>query len=38
MIAEPRLAARTPPAPHAHARIDDWVDALPWILGRFAEA
>ena len=38
MIAEPRLAARTPPAPHAHARIDDWVDALPWILERFAEA
>ena len=38
MIAEPRLAARTPPAPHAHARIDDWGEALPWILRRFAEA
>jgi hypothetical protein len=38
MIAEPRLAARTPAAAHAHARIDDWGDALPWILARFAEA
>ena len=34
MIAEPRLAAHTPPAPHAHARIDDWGEALPWILER----
>ena len=34
MIAEPRLAARTPPAAHAHARIDDWREALPWILER----
>jgi hypothetical protein len=31
MIAEPRLAAATPPAAHAHARIDDWGEALPWI-------
>lgn len=31
MIAEPRLAAATPPAAHAHARIDDWAEALPWI-------
>ena len=38
MIAEPKLAALTPPAPHAHARIDDWEAALPWILARFAEA
>jgi hypothetical protein len=34
MIAEPRLAARMPAAPHAHARIDDWNEALPWILAR----
>jgi hypothetical protein len=34
MIAEPRLAAHTPPAPHAHARIDDWAAALPWVLER----
>ena len=35
MIAEPRLAATTPPAAHAHARIDAWNQALPWILSRF---
>jgi len=34
MIAEPVLAAVTPPAPFAHARIDDWEEALPWILAR----
>jgi hypothetical protein len=34
MIAEPRLAAHTPAAPHAHARIDTWSEALPWILER----
>lgn len=37
MIAEPRLAAITPPAPDADARIDDWPAALPWILSRFEE-
>jgi hypothetical protein len=34
MIAEPRLAAHTPPAPHAHVRIDSWEEAVPWILER----
>jgi hypothetical protein len=34
MIAEPRLAAHTRPAPDAHARIDDWPAATPWILAR----
>jgi hypothetical protein len=34
MIAEPRLAAHTPPAPFAHARIDRWDEALLWILAR----
>ena len=34
MIAEPRVAAHTPAAPHAHARIDDWPEAVPWILER----
>jgi hypothetical protein len=34
MIAEPRLAVHTPPAPHAHARIDAWDEAVPWILER----
>ena len=38
MIAEPRLAERTPAAEYAHARIDDWNEALPWILARLAEA
>ena len=37
MLAEPRLAAITPPAPYADARIDDWPAALPWILSRFEE-
>jgi len=37
MIAEPRIAAITPPAPHAHARIDAWSDALPWIMDRLKE-
>jgi hypothetical protein len=35
MIAEPRLAAITPPASHADARIDDWAEAVPWILAQF---
>jgi len=34
MIAEPVLAAATPAAPYAHARIDDWGTALPWIMER----
>ena len=34
MVAEPRLAAHTPPSPHAHARIDAWDEAVPWILER----
>jgi len=37
MIAEPRLAAITPPAPFADARIDDWPAALPWIMSRLEE-
>jgi hypothetical protein len=38
MIAEARLAAATPPSPFAHARIDVWTEALPWILARFDQA
>ncbi len=34
MIAEPDLAAIMPPAPAAHARIDDWPDAKHWIRDR----
>ena len=37
MVAEPRVAAVTPPAPHAHARIDAWREAMPWIIGRLHE-
>ncbi|MEA3014685.1 MAG: hypothetical protein QOD42_3230, partial [Sphingomonadales bacterium] len=32
-----RIAAITPPAPFAHARIDAWKDAVPWILERLNE-
>ena len=38
MVAEPRLAAVTEPAEHAHARIDDWPTATPWILDRLKDA
>jgi FMN phosphatase YigB (HAD superfamily) len=37
MIAEPRLAAHSPPAPFAHARIDHWPEATAWILARLAD-
>ena len=37
MVAEPRVAKHRPRAPHAHARIDDWAEALPWIIARFAD-
>jgi hypothetical protein len=36
LIAEPALAASVPPAPAAHARIDDWREAEAWIAARFA--
>lgn len=36
MIAEPVVAAVMPKADDAHARIDDWGDALGWIHARFA--
>ena len=34
MIADERLAKVSKPAEHAHARIDDWASATPWILER----
>lgn len=34
MVAEPALAAILPPAPEAHARIDDWREAGDWIRDR----
>ncbi len=36
MISEPELAPAVPPAPAAHARIDDWREAGDWIAARFA--
>ena len=36
MVSEPALAPNVPPAPDAHARIDDWNDAETWIMERFA--
>jgi hypothetical protein len=36
MIAEPLLAAHTPAAEHAHARIDDWAEAVEWVESRLA--
>ena len=36
MIAEASLAPNVPPAPYAHARIDDWREARNWIAARFA--
>jgi hypothetical protein len=36
MVAEPALAPAVPPAEHAHARIDDWPTACPWVIERLA--
>lgn len=38
MVSEPDLAPHIPPAPAAHARIDDWRDAQAWIAARFDAA
>lgn len=37
MVSEPEMAPHVAPAPHAHARIDDWREAERWIAARFAE-
>ena len=37
MVAEPRLAPAVPAAEDAHARIDDWPTATPWILERLGK-
>jgi hypothetical protein len=36
MVAEPSIARDIPPAPDAHARIDDWAKAVDWVLEKFA--
>jgi FMN phosphatase YigB (HAD superfamily) len=38
MIAEPLMAAASPPSPFAHARIDHWDEALPWVLEKLRSA
>ncbi|HEX8644271.1 MAG TPA: HAD family hydrolase [Allosphingosinicella sp.] len=37
LIAEPMVARHMAPAPHAHARIDEWSMATGWIRARFAD-
>lgn len=37
MVGEPAIAGRIAPAPHAHARIDDWGAARDWIMARIDE-
>ncbi len=34
MVAEPKLAPYVAAAKAAHARIDSWIEALPWIINR----
>jgi hypothetical protein len=36
MIVEPAIAPTIPPAPDAHARIDEWDVAVEWVLARFS--
>lgn len=36
LVSEPDLAPHIPPAPQAHARIDDWGAARTWIEARLA--
>ena len=38
MIAEPLMAAASAPSPFAHARIDRWDEALPWVLEKLRSA
>lgn len=37
MVGEPLIADKVKPARHAHARIDDWTEALAWILARMED-
>lgn len=37
MVTDPELRPLIPPTPHAHARIDAWAEALPWIRARMKE-
>lgn len=35
LVAEPTIAPHIPTAPAAHARIDDWAEAVDWVLEKF---
>lgn len=37
MIADPVIARLIAPAPAAHKRIDDWADAVDWVLDRLTQ-
>jgi hypothetical protein len=38
LVGEPVLQARVTPSRHAHARIDNWVEAERWILAKLTDA
>lgn len=38
LVGEPKLARHITPSPYAHARIDNWAEALPWILDKLQGA
>ncbi|QGP80330.1 HAD family hydrolase [Sphingobium sp. CAP-1] len=37
LVGEPEIAGQVPPAPYAHARIDDWAAAEQWIIQKLAQ-
>jgi hypothetical protein len=37
MIADPVIAGLIAPAPAAHKRIDDWADAVDWVIDRLTQ-
>ena len=37
LVGEPEIAGYIPPAPFAHARIDQWAAAEAWIMDRLAQ-
>jgi hypothetical protein len=37
MVADPEIARLIPPAPAAHKRIDDWAEAVDWVVDRLMQ-